>query len=199
MNYYFHERRKDFYGRGVPFLVDESVPTERDLLELDLSEILSISWVFFIIHSFYSLLFMNVANFLASSFNIGKMLNFQMMIYATLIQVIFFPLVFWTYAKVWILIVEFFGDLFIDEDKDISEIANQIIGVSLVSHIYLLIPVIGGVIRHFAFFIYLFAGLRQNLGLSVTKSLMVLLSPLFILGLLGSLFVLMVATVFVGF
>jgi len=199
VNIYFRGRRKDFYGRGVPFLVDESVPMEQDRLELDFPEILSISWLLFTIHTFYSLFFIYVANFLFTSFDIGNFLNARMMIYVALIQAIFFPLVFWAYAKVWILIVAFFGSLFLDEDKDIQDISKQVIGVSLSSHIYLLIPVIGGVVRHFAFLIYLFAGLRKNLGLSVTKSFMVILSPLFILGLLVFLFVLMVATIFIGF
>jgi len=199
VNTYFQKRRTDYYGRGVPFLVDATIPMETDLLELDLSENLVVSWILFIIHSFYSILFINVSYFLAASFDIGEFLNPKILIYTTLIQVIFFPLVFYAYAKLWSLIVEFFGRLFYEGEDDISEMANQVVGVSLTSHIFLVIPVIGAAIRHIAFLIFLFAGLRNNLGFSTVKSFMVILSPLFILGLMVFMFALLVATIFVGF
>lgn len=196
VNSYFREKRQDFYG---PFLVDEKIPEERDFLELDIYQILIVSWLFFIVHSFYSIFFINIANFLVARFDMGDIINPRMMIFTALVQVIFFPLVFWAYAKLWVVIVEFFGNLFNADENRIEEISDQIVGVSLASHIFLLIPVIGAVIRHFAFFIYLFAGLRKNLGLSVTKSLMVILSPLFILGLLVFMFFLLLATILMGF
>jgi len=196
VNSYFYKKRKDFYG---PFLVDESVPEDRDFLELDFYQILVVSWLFFLIHSFYSLFFINVANFLVSVFDIGDIINPRILVYTALLKIIFFPLVFWAYAKLWVVIVEFFGRLFFEDEKKIKEISDQVVGVSLTSHIFLLIPVIGGVISHFAFYIYLFAGLRKNLGLSVTKSFMVILSPFFILGFMVFIFFLLLATIIVGF
>ncbi|TDJ04407.1 MAG: hypothetical protein E2O68_08265 [Deltaproteobacteria bacterium] len=196
VNSYFRKKRQDFYG---PFLVDQNVPEERDFLELDFYQILIVSWPFFIIHSFYSIFFINVANFVVMSFDVGEMINPHIMIYAALVQVTFFPLVFWAYAKLWVVIVEFFASLFSLDEKKIEEVSGQVVGVSLVSHVFLLVPIIGGVIRHFAFLVYLFAGLRKNLGLSVTKSFMVILSPLFILGLMVFMFFLLLATIIAGF
>jgi hypothetical protein len=189
----------------VPYLVDEDTRlfAQRDLLDLEFSESLSLSWCFYQGHAFLSILLLNLGLWLLKTTNTlriipSKVANPKMLIFWTLIQVIFFPVAFTIFAKIWEKIVEFLAGLFLKEKEDLKTLSQQVVRISLSAHPYYLIPVFGPFVFHMAFLIYLFAGLKYNLGLGNIRSLIVLLSPIFFLGVLCLLFLLLLVTIIIG-
>jgi hypothetical protein len=146
---------------------------------LNFNETLIVSWLLFIINCFYSLCLINISNFFAEKFGLGHKSPPHIMTLLILLKITFFPLVFWAFYKVWYYFINFFGFFFFEIRKDTNIIADQVVFYALTSHIFLLIPVIGVVIKNIVFLIFLYAGLCNNMGLSKSRSLMVILSPLF--------------------
>lgn len=152
---------------------------------LNFIEFLSISWLFVIAHALYELMGLNwgvhvseqlfqgeMANFFLSSF--VKMTRIHSLM-GILFEVVFFPLSLWIYAKFWQMLITFFAQLFKVDDS--SATIKQVINQSFAGHVMLLIPLIGPLIRHAAGLVYLYAGMRENLGMTKMQASMVVLSP----------------------
>lgn len=101
-------------------------------------------------------------------------------IFMIIFDVILFPLTIWFYAKFWGVVIRFFGQLF-DVEGDLNEMSEQIVNHSLSSHLFLVIPIFGEMVKHLAGLTLIYAGLKKNMQLSTLQSLMVLVSPLMLL------------------
>ncbi|GAB4022031.1 MAG: hypothetical protein Fur0010_25170 [Bdellovibrio sp.] len=163
---------------------------------LSFVEFLSVSWIFIIIHALYELISLNWGIFMSEQLFDGKMSDFFMTsvvrfsrvhsLMGTLIEVVLFPLSLWIYAKFWEMIITFFAQLFkVEESQDRI---RQVIHQSFACHIMLIIPIIGPLVRHIAGLVYIYAGLRENLGMTKMQATLVVVSPLILFLLMGLIF-----------
>ena len=150
-------------------------------------EALSVSWVMAVFKAAYALLAVAWGVHLFhlyydAPFDISNLLdaNQKIIIFSILLKVVLFPLHLWIYYKVWLYSIKFFASI-ADLKEYSEEVGSQVISNALTAHTFLLIPVFGDAIFHGAFMIYLYAGLRRNLGLSIVQSLVVLIIPLFLI------------------
>ena len=206
VNNYFKKNREDLMALSTPFLIDDesSLKLEEDILELDFSEILIISWVFLIISGIYSLLLLNLSAAIlrmvdTSGGMAANLASPRTLIFFTLGQAVLFPLGFYFYAIIWEKIVYFFTLLFSPNLEDIDHASKQVVAVSMTAHTFLLVPVLGTFIFHIAFAIYLFAGLKCNLGFRTLPALITILSPLFVIGFCLLVIILLIVSLIMGF
>jgi hypothetical protein len=202
VNNYFRKNREDLRSLSTPYLVDDEIylKLEEDALNLNLSEVLLVSWVFVIINCIYSLVFLNLGSALLKMVNSPSTYgNPKSLIFFTLAQAVLFPIGFYFFAKICQKIVGFFTSVFKPEVEDIEEVSKQIISVSLTAHTFLLVPILGTFIFYIAFAIYLFGGLKYNLGLRNLPALIAILSPLFLVGFVFLVIVLLIVSLFIGF
>lgn len=160
---------------------------------LSFIEFLGISWVFAFIHAFYDLVSLNWGIIMSEQLFEGKMseiflssvVRFSRVhsLMTILLEAILFPISFWIYAKFWEMIITFFAQLFRADERpeSIKEVINQ----SFAGHIMLIIPIIGPLVRHIAGLVYIYAGLRENLGMTKLQSAMVVSSPIILFLLMG--------------
>lgn len=173
---------------------------------LSFVEVLSISWILAVINGIYSI-GLTYLGFLASdALSDSEELSFlvngdisvegqKILVSFAIVQVIFFPVTLWLYSKVWMVVIKFFGSLF-DFDGDLESVSSQIVNHSMVTNIFLVVPIFGEMVRHFSSIIYLFAGLKKNMRLTTLQSLIVVCSPLFIFVLLIVLVIMYFSTLF---
>jgi len=170
---------------------DEAEPKQR--WSLSFIEFLSISWLFVIAHAMFELVGLNWGVHVSEQLFDGEMANFFLSSFVkmsrvhslmgVLFEVVFFPLSLWVYAKFWEMLITFFAQLFKVDDSSAS--IKQVINQSFAGHVMLLIPLIGPIIRHAAGLVYLYAGMRENLGMSKMQASMVVLSPVVLFLFLG--------------
>ncbi|OUR98488.1 hypothetical protein A9Q84_03500 [Halobacteriovorax marinus] len=172
-------------------VIDESTS---DVSGLNFVEVLSISWIMAIVNGVYSIGFIYFGYMTSDVLSESESLSFlisstfqfetqKILISWSILQVVLFPVTLWFYAKVWMVIIKFFGNLF-EFDGDVEEVTVQIVNHSMVTSLFLIVPIFGEMVRHFSSIVYLFAGLRKNMELSTLQSLIVVASPLFIFVLL---------------
>lgn len=153
---------------------------------LSLPELLGVSWLFVIIKSIYAMItiFIGVALYsemvLEGSSYLGFLEQFSVntkkwALFSVLLDAVFFPFYGLGYVKIWELLIRLFSKLYGREN--IAGV-KQVVSYSLVSNLFLLIPIIGGVARFFASIFYLFVGLKKNLGFSRLQSVIILISPI---------------------
>lgn len=149
-------------------------------------ESLTISWLFVIFNTFYSLIGMFMGLNLYESLSIpgsiiplGQTFIGFTTIFLAILRVVFFPLIFWLYGKFWVNIIKVFANLYEREDE-IDDISVEIVSHAFTSHTFMVIPIVGLFLHRIANLIYLFGGLRKNLKLSVLQALLVILCPLII-------------------
>ncbi len=156
----------------------------------DFVSLVLVAWIFFMIYSVYSLIYANIgeavsyekADHMIASMIGASSFQKKYFIISLLANVVFFPLSAWVYVKLWRLLISFCTKLF---DKDISqESIDDVVNFSLVSHFFLVIPVLGQLVQFISSTFYIFIGLRYNLRLSPIQSLMIVVSPLILIGLL---------------
>ena len=161
--------------------------------ELHFVEAMSVSWIFIVIQGIYSLIAIHIgyqafsmvhgdqeglAALLIPNFHSqGRSLVF----WGILLQIVFFPLFIWFYTRLWASFIKFFADLFEVEGK-VDEKTNQVINHSLVSYIFLALPVFGTLAQGIGMLFYLYAGLKNNFRFSHLQSLVILVSPIIFLG-----------------
>lgn len=93
----------------------------------------------------------------------------------------------------------FFALIFNPEIEEVESVSSQIVAVSLSTHAFLLVPVLGTFIFYLAFFVYLFGGLKYNLGFRTLPGILTILSPLFFLGFVFLVIILLIVSLIVGF
>ena len=158
---------------------------------LDYVSIILVSWLFFMIYSLYSLAFANLGEILFTDEQTTGFLsslvssnNFRRnyFLISLLSGVVFFPFYAWIYVKFWRTIIKFFASIY---DKEVEEESiDQVTNYSLVSNFFLIIPVIGTLLKTLCSIYYVFIGLRYNLKFNSIQSATVVFSPLILLGLL---------------
>lgn len=172
---------------------------------LTLMEAISVSWIFAICQAIYVVLSILLGVVAADSFQeMNLPISWEpqkvMLIY-TIAEVILFPLWAWLYAKVWAVFISFAMRLFnlMDSEQECSEKIDEIVSVAYTSHVFLMVPVFGAVIKFIAFLLYLFAGLKKNLNLSSIQSIFVILSPLLLIMLLVAAIITLLLIIFSNF
>ena len=153
---------------------------------VDYYEAMSVSWLFFVCHCFYSLVAIHLSiysqRFLEEGEGMMSLVGWGQGV--SLIKLIgvatFFPLLTWFWVKFWDMIIKFFAELFDVDESDIERASGEIAHNSLVSHTFLLVPIFGGLVQSIASLVLLYAGLRKNLALARIQALMVIASPLFL-------------------
>jgi hypothetical protein len=111
-----------------------------------------------------------------------------------LIEVALFPLSLWFFAKFWEVTIKFFCDLF-NMGLTPAEAAirsDEIVTQSLASSVFLLIPIFGSLLRFFSGPLYIYAGLKNNIGMNTSQALTVVLAP-------AVLFLVMLCLLFLSF
>ena len=174
-------------GRGV-------VPFSENPLRyrgVDYYEALGVSWLFFLVHCLYSPVVLHLGiyfrQFLEEKGGLfpSEEWGHGLLLIKLVAAATFFPLLTWLWVQFWNMMIKFFAELFNLESEGVEKASAEITRNSLVGHVFLLIPIFGGVVQNIAGMILLYAGLRGNLSMSRMQSLLVIASPLFIfLGLL---------------
>jgi hypothetical protein len=158
---------------------------------LSFPESISISWGFVLLQAILIIASLPLGNYLISetmnSFEFEQPIvmniasRWQLItVFFLLFEAIFFPAFIWFYTKLWGILIRFFGNIFQIENVTEKSL-EQIMSVAITGHAFLIIPVFGSMIKHVSLLVYLFAGLRENLGMTRAQSLMVLVSPIFVL------------------
>lgn len=159
-------------------------------IKLSFLEAMSISWAMRMVYAFYAILSINfgvaASKVMNDSESFGNLFfkNFpmktqQMVLLTTLMAAIFYPLTMWIYTKFWGVIIKFFANLF-SIKGNVDQMSEEVVNHSLVSNFFFLIPVFGEVAKHFSSLIYIFAGLRKNLGMTALQASVVIFSPIFL-------------------
>ena len=181
------ERRellKEQKSQQIFHLVDEKEERPEEDLGLSFVEVLSVTWLFSLFRAFYAIvtIYLGYEAFLWANGEDSYLLPMQIStsklnVFFLVLQIVFFPLALWIYSKFWVNIIKLFANLF-GYENDVEEISNEIVNNSLTAHTFLIIPIFGEVIQHLGGLVYIFAGLRRNLQMSVLQSVVVLISPL---------------------
>lgn len=179
--------RSDVHNKLLTLVSDQS-DLAPGFQGLQFTEVLSITWLMACIKAIYGmmalLLGLTGAQYLSSSGQIAIMGNelsrYHWTIFFLILNVVLFPFVIWIYTRFWIAIVTFFGNIF-NKTYQLEAAATETVHHALVSYTFYLIPIFGPLIQTISFVIYLYAGLKNNIQLSAFQSIIVILTPLFLL------------------
>ncbi|PIP89116.1 MAG: hypothetical protein COW01_16170 [Bdellovibrionales bacterium CG12_big_fil_rev_8_21_14_0_65_38_15] len=180
---------------------EDEIPTSGELEQassLDFVEVLGMSWFFAAIEGFYAILALHLGQVFFQSWSTPNdlalllpiettMYTQRVLLTAALAKVVFFPLIFWFYAKFWKVLIKFFAGLF-QVAGDLNKIVDQVVNQSMTAHFMLSVPIFGRMLRHLFGLLHLFAGLRNNLQMSVLQSVVIILSPAIIMTMITSFF-----------
>lgn len=186
-------RRKREYHHEVEGLGQLELVEDREKKQLkedfavSFEQSLCVSWLFVIFNAFYSLIGMFMGLHLFESFNINEglisysqsFLGFTS-IFFLILKVVFFPIVFWFYGKFWVNIIKMFANIF-EKEADAEVIGQEIVSHAFTTHTLLVIPIFGLLLHRVANIVYLFGGLKRNMGFNTLQSILVILCPLFLL------------------
>lgn len=161
--------------------------------ELDFVEAMSVSWIFVVIQGIYSLIAIHLGHEAFSMVHgqeeglIGLLVpNFHsqgshLVHWGILLQIVIYPLVIWFITRFWASIIKFFADLF-EIEGEVDKKTNQVVNHSLVSYTFLALPVFGTMAQGIGMLFYLYAGLKNNFKFSHLQSLVILVSPVIVVG-----------------
>lgn len=143
-----------------------------------------------------------IHNFLGDIFAVNALiLTKGFIIFWIFIKLIFFPILTWLYVRFWSMVIRFFSQLFLTTDSDehseyysndfsrllksyrersIQQVSSQLLS----SNVFLIIPIIGKFFAHLVGIFYLYLGVRFNLGFTRAQSLIVILSPILLIGMM---------------
>ena len=181
--------RESEFGRSPLKLVGEHTHLDDNgPYTLSLTELLGTSWIFVFVKAIYGVIGIYIGISLYSDFteNASEYLEFidqlsfntrKWALISILVDAVFFPLYGLTYVKLWEVLIRTFARLFGKQASD-DDAYEQVVAYSLVSNLFLLVPILGGIVRFFASFVYLFVGLKRNLGFSRIQAMVTLVSPL---------------------
>lgn len=169
-----------------------------EVATLKFEEVLGVSWLFVAVEGFYAILALHLGQVFFQSWSSPEELALLLpidtslytqkaMLSAALAKVAFFPIVFWFYTKLWKVLIQFFAGLF-QVEGNVAKMAQQVVNQSMTSHMMLAIPIFGKMLRHLSALVHLFAGLRENMQMSVLQSAVVILSPAVIMTMISSFF-----------
>ncbi|EQC46755.1 hypothetical protein M899_1109 [Bacteriovorax sp. BSW11_IV] len=159
-------------------------------IKLSFLEAMSVSWAIRMVYAVYAIFSIHLGVVASKAmidsesygnifFNNFPMKSQQMVLLTALMAAIFYPFSMWVYTKFWGVLIKFFANLF-NIKGNIDEMSDEIVNHSLVSNFFLLIPIFGEVAKHFSSLVYIFAGLRKNLGMTALQASVVIFSPVFL-------------------
>lgn len=169
---------------------------EKDLPKLSLYESLGISWLITLVAGFIKMImiaciisiFVNImdpaSNLLTGLYGQERFIGFYFLILTTILDVIFFPLFELFLVQFWEFVFRIYAQLMGGID-DLEDKSKDILTLSLSSHLMAFIPIIGSFFQKIARFIHIYAGLRVQFKYSPALSICILLTPVFILLLIG--------------
>jgi len=167
--------------------------------ELSFEELLVMSWVMQIIWAFYSLFTVYLGlvtyNYMSNEATISSMIMEQMnfkfqkfSIFFLLTEVILYPVVFYFTYRFMKTVLNFYSDIFLFEgDRD--KTFHQVLTPFYCANIFLILPIGGRVISYFAQAFYLYRGLVKKMEFTNLQSMLILLTPLFLVFLFSILIV----------
>lgn len=189
-------RKGEVFRRRSLRLADENESENNDLVDYDydgmnLIELMSVSWILMLINTVYIVVSIYLGlitfNYMSSdeAFTAILLPEFsfkaqQIVLFVALGQAILYPITMWVYTKFWGVLIRFFANLF-EFEGDVVKTSEQVVNYSLVSNMFLMIPVFGEVAKRFSSLIYIFAGLRQNFKFTRLQSVIVISSPILLL------------------
>lgn len=155
----------------------------------DFLSFMALSWPFYIMRALYTLVALYISAQVMSSefrseglmelFSMGYSFQWEkMMLFWTMLGVILFPLASWVTMKFWSLLLSFFARLFQVDEEHLNEVCDEVSRCSLVSHFFLIVPLVGELLKQVSSWIYLYAGCRANLGLTRLQSFLIIVSPI---------------------
>lgn len=167
---------------------------------LGIYESLGTSWIFVVISGIFRIALINLVFF--SFFNLtddeGSLLKlvsgedgfigFYFILFQTIIDVIFYPLMMLFLIQFWEFVIKIFGKA-LGIEEDLENKAKDIMSVALSSSILSIIPIFGGIAQKFASLILMYAGLRKQLNASMPLSLCIMAFPVLMMLALTSLVV----------
>jgi len=109
-------------------------------------------------------------------------------IFIQLAVVILYPLTFHLTYKIWVFLLKFYAEIF-DSKEDPTKNTYEILNAMFTSNIFLILPIAGGVFSFFAQVYILYTGIIKKLKFTKTQAFLVLLTPIFIIFILGILVV----------
>ncbi|MBT7610327.1 MAG: hypothetical protein HN576_11260 [Bacteriovoracaceae bacterium] len=164
--------------------------TNNQPIDLSLTETTSISWLFAIFRTFYTVVSIkfgyHILNMIDSDSKLKtlflpniKFSGQRVVLLLVLLEIVLFPILVYFYVKLSTVVIRFFSDLF--ETNTPEETIEQTISHSLSANILLIVPIFGGFLRLLMTSVHLFAGLRNNFGMTRMQSSVIMISPLFML------------------
>ena len=164
---------------------------------IELAEAISISWIWYMIQDFFVLLTISMTSHLYDSIEtesvIASMIvdswqraTMRVTVLTVLVGVVFFPVYEYIFFRLYTVVIRFYSELFkLDTTQDAIE---QTVQFSMVGNTFLVLPIIGRMLSFFSTCVYLFAGLRNNMGMTNLQSTITMVTPLFALMLFVGLF-----------
>jgi hypothetical protein len=169
--------------------------------KLSFEDCLGVSWFYTFIQAFYALLiiYLGIEFFRLEDevVLITKQNKSIVKIFFVILEVVLFPIAFWFYTKFWSNIISLFCRLF--DREDIADRGQSLVIHAMSCHVLLIFPFFGKVFTQVAQAIYIYQGLRINLGFNVYQSLAVLIFPLFLIFISFTLIIISLAMLFAGF
>ncbi|MCT4641457.1 MAG: hypothetical protein N4A33_04110 [Bacteriovoracaceae bacterium] len=156
---------------------------------LSVSESISLAWLFNVLGAILKVVLINlvvfsISYFISSShllddfFGTKKYFGYFFFILSIVLDVIFFPLFAMFLMQFWIFIIKSFGS-FIGVVDDVEQKSIDIVSAAMSSHIFCAIPVFGKMMQGFSGLVLLFIGLKNEMKFTTSLSICVLLSPIF--------------------
>lgn len=170
---------------------------------LNAYESLTTSWVFVIINGMARILLLNmvlvmIAGFFEDSnlemmglFDLEDMSSYSFLVLSAVLDIIFYPFFGLFIIQYWEVVIKFFARL-IHTQGDIAQKANDIVSVYFASNILRIIPFFGAIAQSMAAIVLMYAGLRVQLKASPALSFCIIFSPIVLMMIIGSVFMLMV-------
>jgi hypothetical protein len=164
----------------------ENLNEQNDNLSLSYTEVISVSWIFNFIKSIYSIIIIWASYSFIATPLMKSDISFalpatgqKIMMLSSISFAVIFPIYSYLYFFFWEIVISFLMSLFGKSYFDKKKI-QQVLISSFTSNILLLVPVFGSFLRYCISIFYFFIGLRRNLKLSTTQSVLVLLIPVFV-------------------
>lgn len=169
-----------------------------DVSHLSMSEAVTYSWIFVVLHATLQVIFLDV---IVSEISILEKLPFAefrqffipslsfsaqaFYLYFLTLKVLFFPLGALILAKYWVFVLQLVGEL-LDDDEIDEQAAEDIVALSFSSYLFRFIPILGEPLQELWRSLILLMGIRTRYDLSWFFSFVVFFFP----GILLSLFLL---------
>jgi hypothetical protein len=167
--------------------------------KLNFEELLLMSWLMQLVWAFYSIFTVYLGlvtyRYMSNESTISSMImseiNFKFQKFSIIFllsEIILYPVIFFFTYRFMKTVLNFYADIFLFEgDRD--ETFHQVLTPFYCANVFLLLPIGGRVLSYFAQAYYLYRGLIKKMEFTNLQSILVLLTPLFLVFLFAILIV----------